>query len=87
MQTKLIFRKSLNPTPHQVYASDLQDLFWTVNKDRKLCGLSKISHSDICQIENGMSVYQYLNRPFDRLTYYERFSTYKNNVRYGSKRN
>ena len=82
MQTKIVFRTSMNPTPYQVYSSDLEDLFWTVNKDRRLSNLPEITHDDVIKITYKMTVYEYMNRYFCILTYHERFSIYDNNVRH-----
>ena len=66
--------KSLNPTKEQILTEDIRDQYKTFNKNRRIDGLESLSHSDICEIVNRKTVYNYINQDFKPSDYWRRFS-------------
>ena len=70
----------MNPSPEQIYVNALQYKLALFNKSRRQTKTPEISHAKFVKLKYNMTVYQYLNRKFDRLRYYKRWATYGNNL-------
>ena len=80
-QQKIPFSKSINPSPQQIYASELEHKFKIENKNRRLSNVPQLTLDDFVKLRYGMTLYQYMNRPFSRLKFYKKNGWYNNGIR------
>lgn len=82
-QQRIVFSRSLNPSPEQIRAGFLEHELRTYNRERRLSFLPQITHSDYVLMKHGITVHSYLTKKFDRLSYYKLFAKYNNNLKHG----
>lgn len=76
-QLRLIFSRSMNPTPSIMNHNNFIERFKTFNKDARIDNLPEISLSDF---KERYGYNREINKPFNRRIYYLRNAKYLNNV-------
>lgn len=85
-QGKMVFSKSMNPTPPQIREIELRSAWKESERRRRACAntmnliYTPLTYDDYLRFNN-IDEDGYLKKPIDRLEYYLRTSKYNNNVK------